>query len=337
MVDRNLVRELLLGVREGLLNDRLAHVMSKASAERQFAVELAALIEAHRRDVVTVPDGSEPARAGSAHLGLLVLPRGATEHRANGMLKAPESWPSGTLAIELRDVRLANGVDTPDGYDAALRELHWNLSERPASMPEGAKRADRIGLAIMTDGAWAGSPAKLEAERVAREVRIERWRPGPTGMLCIGSTSASIAYREWTGHVWVEAFVASPAGSAPPRDSLRTPPPESFGSGERETLAWYASHAADGRSVDGEGHAAAYVRVDAATLHAHRCDLYERLGVWGGTFEELRICLFVEERSWRERTCLEQGDGSSFELVPGVSQLLTELRTAWDRERATPI
>jgi len=331
MVDRNLVRELLIGVREELLNERLAHLMSKTTAERSFAIDLAALLEAHLRGVIAIPDFGGAGRSGANDVGLVVLAASSAEHRADGTLKAPESWPPRTVAIELRDIRLTNAAEAPNGYEGALRELRADVTARARAKSTRGEES-WLGLSLMTDGAWAGSPAKLAAEEVARDVRVARWRPCPEGLICIGSTSKSLAYREWSGHVWVEAFLPkSPEPFAALRSVVKLRPPAQFGSGPRESLAWYAAHGADGALFDGEGHTPAFLRVDATTLHEHRCDLYERAGAWGGTFEELRVCLYEEERIWRKND-----DGSDFEGVPGVSHLVDELRATWSREETSP-
>jgi len=313
MVDRRLVRELLLGVRKNLLNERLAHAMSKAAAETPFAFDLAALIEGHVRGVVAIPE--------CGGLDLVVLPEASVQHGSNGMLHAPTPWPPRTVALELKEVRLANGIETAGGYDETLSELRSAMAEKMAT-PRSAG-ADWVALSLMTDGA-PSETVKREAERVARDVRVERWRPCPEGLLCIGSTFRSVAYREWRANVWVEAFAPTPANLAIPlRTAVERRPPERFVP-DGEALAWYATHGADGDELDGDAHGAAHLRVEATALHEYRCDQYERLGRWGGTFEELRLCLFQEHNLWRK-----VGDDSSFDAVPGVSQLVDELRRAW--------
>jgi hypothetical protein len=190
MVDRSLVRELLGGIQERLLHERLAHAMSRAVAEREFAFELAGLIEEHVRDVVAIPPWTAAAGTPTATVGdvdLLVLPRRSAVHRKDGTLAPPRVWPAGTLAIELSEIRLASGVGGSSGYDAILAQLRTDLADKSAARPsEEPREASWLGLTVMTDAAWSDTPASVEGRRIARDVRVDRWRPCPPGLLCIG-------------------------------------------------------------------------------------------------------------------------------------------------------
>jgi hypothetical protein len=66
--------------------------------------------------------------------------------------------------------------------------------------------------------------------------------------------------------------------------------------------------------------------VETAALHEHRRDQYERSGTWGGTFAELRLCLYREERL---RSAADDGGRTLLGEVPGVAELVRELRAAW--------
>jgi hypothetical protein len=331
MVDVNFVRDLLRAVADSLLNERLAAALSRGAAERQFVFDLASLIEQQDSQHVAIPESSGNVRAGIGNVDLLVVSRESVGYRSDGILKAPDEWPSGTLAIELKDIRLANGTAGAYGYTKVLGQLQKDVVDKAAKLPAGHGRdADWLGLTVMTDGVWVETRDKVKtrAEQTARNVRLDRWEPCPDGLLCIGSVCRSISYREWGGTVWVEAFIPEPAERhVPPRDNVWAAPPETFGEQDEEKLWWYALHGVDGTSFDGDRHAPAHLRVEPATLRDHRRDLYRRTGRWGGTFEESRLCLYTEERSWRSTA-----DGSPFDGDRGVMQLLHELRVAWDAE-----
>ncbi len=337
MVERKLVHELLFGIQERLLHERLAHAMSRAVASGELAFELAALIEEHVRDVVAIPMWNRDAEEGVAHeADLVVLPRSSAVHRTDGTLAPPPTWPKGTVAVELSEIRLANGTGGARGYDGVLEHLRADLAAKSAD--DNRREATWLGLSVMTDAAWAGTPAKAEGERVAREVRIDRWRPCPAGLLCIGSVFGSMAYGAWKGDVWVEVFVPTivrtpPAASLPRGAGLRAHPPSALAGDGRASLSWYATHAEGGAELDGEAAGPRELGVETQVLHEHRRDQYERLGRWGGTFDELRLCLFMEARLWESARAAaggERGRGGAFEQVPGVSQLASELRAAWD-------
>jgi hypothetical protein len=309
---------LLVGVQENVLHERLAFAMSRGAGGRQLALDVAVLIEEHVRRVVVVPQRVE----AEGPLDLVVLPQDAAVMRLDGTMGAPDVWPAKAVAIHVGEVHLARGAEE---YDRALTRLRDGLIERAGRRTGGVDAGSAgspswVAMALMTSGAWAGTPAHAAATRVAREVRGSRWRPCPSGLVCFGSAFGSASYRSWSGDVWVEAYeLPSVEDTTAPFDgaALRAKPPSA-------STAWIATHTSDGSPLDGDAAGPALLGVETEALHETRRDQYERVGSWGGSVEELRLCLFVEERLWRARR-----DESRFEDVPGVSRIVEELAAAW--------
>jgi hypothetical protein len=325
--DRSFAVDLLSLVEERLFDERLAHTLSKAAVERQLAFDLAKLIEEMDPSVAAIPECG--GTSGVGNIDLLVVP--ADSAKRGKVLQAPRPLPHGTRAIELKQIRSADGTRGSYGYDGVLADLRAELHDKPAKLPaETHGVAAWLGITLMTDGAWRSSPDQRSADEVAHEVRIHRWRPCPEGLLCIGSVLGALTYREWHGSVWVEAFV--PTSGDPPgpaRANIHVPPPDSTSGNSERSLWWYAIHGADGGDLDGYGHGPAHLRVTTEALHGYRRAQYAQLGTWGGSFEELRLCLFMEQRIWRG-----SDTEPHFERWPGVASLLGELRAAWEAENA---
>ena len=51
-------------------------------------------------------------------------------------------------------------------------------------------------------------------------------------------------------------------------------------------------------SVDGYQYATENLGLECATLANRKLRTFDRKGVWQGSFEELRCCLFFEQRRW---------------------------------------
>lgn len=59
---------------------------------------------------------------------------------------------------------------------------------------------------------------------------------------------------------------------------------------------WTYAHRGSDGTFRGYEHALAFLECEAGELANERLDEYGRTGVWRGTFEELRVCLFFEAR-----------------------------------------
>jgi hypothetical protein len=325
---RSFTRDLLPRIRDELLGERLAQAMSKAASERQFAFDLAGLIDEWLPDQVAIPECSGNSRSGLGNVDVLVVPRDSVRERPDGMLRSPEAWPDGAIAIELKDLRLANGVKGTYGYDGVLRDLRSDVVEKALKVPPSKSgKVQWLGLTVMTDGGLEGTKPRAKAEATAREVRIERWRPAPEGLLCVGSVLGQMSHRDWHGNVWIEAFVHAPEeASVPVRSDIMVAPSDRFSGNNDESLWWYAIHGPDSRELDCLRHGPAYLHVDTQAIHDYRRAQFERTGRWGGTFEELRLCLLWAERIWKDQ------NEPDFGQWPGVAALVGELRTAWSDE-----
>ena len=53
-------------------------------------------------------------------------------------------------------------------------------------------------------------------------------------------------------------------------------------------------------TVDGYGYAKANLGVECGDLGNQKLETYERYGTWQGSFQELRCCLFFEQRRWHQ-------------------------------------
>ena len=51
-------------------------------------------------------------------------------------------------------------------------------------------------------------------------------------------------------------------------------------------------------TVDGYQYATENLGLECATLANRKLRIFDRRGVWQGSFEELRCCLFYEQRRW---------------------------------------
>ena len=52
-------------------------------------------------------------------------------------------------------------------------------------------------------------------------------------------------------------------------------------------------------TVDGYRYAKINLGVECGDLANQKLEIFERSGIWQGSFEELRCCLFFEQRRWR--------------------------------------
>ena len=325
----NYIGDLLALVRQRLFNERLAHALSKAAAERQFAFDLASVIDEFDPTRVALPECAGNARGGVGNVDLLVIP---SETATQGYrLQPPANFPPGTIAIEMKEIRLTRSNKGKYGYYSVLKDVRDQVTNNPGKLvKKGGQDADWFGLVLMSDGMWRGCRKNIrrQIEKTARDVRIDKWEPGPPNLVCIGSVSGSLEYRDWSGNVWVEVFQLMPSDEKKPkRDDIFVRPPDSTSGGnEQDTLWRYATHGADGCQLDGYRHGPAHLGVNTAVLHSYRRAQFDHAGRWPGTFEELRLCLFMEQRIWAHN------GGDHFERQPAVEQLVGELRAAWGRE-----
>jgi 23S rRNA G2445 N2-methylase RlmL len=81
-------------------------------------------------------------------------------------------------------------------------------------------------------------------------------------------------------------------------------------------------------TVDGYTYAQAHGMGEAGELANARLAAYRDTGTWSGTFEELRICLFFEQRRWRH----SDERPPTGEYWAGLQALYKAICAAWDRE-----
>ncbi len=96
---------------------------------------------------------------------------------------------------------------------------------------------------------------------------------------------------------------------------------------DRATLADLGAIWGYALTVQGYSYADKHLGADCATLANMRAEGYQRTGKWEGTFEELRCCLFFQQRAWRH-------DGST-PTGTGLEEILALHRTIckrWDLE-----
>jgi len=58
-----------------------------------------------------------------------------------------------------------------------------------------------------------------------------------------------------------------------------------------------------------------------------KLEIFERSGIWQGSFEELRCCLFYEQRRWRHF-----GTGPTGDQLMGLQALFLAVSERWDIE-----
>ena len=85
-------------------------------------------------------------------------------------------------------------------------------------------------------------------------------------------------------------------------------------------------------TVDGYGYATANLGVECGDLANQKLEAYGRYGNWQGSFQELRCCLFFEQRRWRHFGITPSGD----QLV-GIQALFMAIYERWDIEAGGPI
>jgi hypothetical protein len=80
-------------------------------------------------------------------------------------------------------------------------------------------------------------------------------------------------------------------------------------------------------TVDGYPYALEHFHRECLELANERLDAYERSGAWEGTFEELRCCLFFEQRRWRNFERNPEGKDRA-----AISALHSEICALWQPE-----
>jgi Eco57I restriction-modification methylase len=93
------------------------------------------------------------------------------------------------------------------------------------------------------------------------------------------------------------------------------------------TLVDWTAIAAYALTVDGYTYAQEHDLGDIGDLANSRLAEYRETGTWRGSFEELRLCLFFEQRRWRHFGETPSGNG-----LTTTQALHTAICDAWDRE-----
>jgi hypothetical protein len=173
-----------------------AHHLAKAAVERWFAFDLA-----HALDVTLAPMGwtALVERGGTGGLGnfdLLILPIEETEAAAR-MDLSTHQWSGRAIAIELKAAHLSQG-------EAGRRDgLLTDLTGKPSlAATAGRPCSAFLGVMITTDG--LGTGVRNEATK-ARSAALDKHRlPLADGISCLAWVERDVAYRGWSGRVWVE-------------------------------------------------------------------------------------------------------------------------------------
>jgi hypothetical protein len=80
-------------------------------------------------------------------------------------------------------------------------------------------------------------------------------------------------------------------------------------------------------TVDGYGYAPASLGVACGDLANQKLAIFERDGIWQGSFEELRCCLFYEQRR-----CRHFGTDPARDQLMGLQGLFLAISERWDIE-----
>jgi len=85
-------------------------------------------------------------------------------------------------------------------------------------------------------------------------------------------------------------------------------------------------------TVDGYGYTKANLGVECGDLANQKLEAYERYGTWQGSFQELRCCLFFEQRRWHHFGTDPVGN-----QLLGLQALFLAISERWDIEAGGPI
>ncbi len=80
-------------------------------------------------------------------------------------------------------------------------------------------------------------------------------------------------------------------------------------------------------TVDGYRYADKNLGIDCPTLANQRLEIFQSTGLWQGSFEELRCCLFYEQRRWRNFETTPTGK----DLV-AMQALFLAISASWETE-----
>ena len=80
-------------------------------------------------------------------------------------------------------------------------------------------------------------------------------------------------------------------------------------------------------TADGYRYAKTNLGVECGDLANQKLEIFERSGIWQGSFEELRCCLFYEQRRWRHFGTDPTGD-----QLMGLQALFLAISEGWDIE-----
>ena len=80
-------------------------------------------------------------------------------------------------------------------------------------------------------------------------------------------------------------------------------------------------------SVNGYQYATENLGLECGDLANRKLEIFERSGIWQGSFEELRCCLFYEQRRWRHFGTDPTGD-----QLMGLQALFLAISEGWDIE-----
>ena len=85
-------------------------------------------------------------------------------------------------------------------------------------------------------------------------------------------------------------------------------------------------------TVNGYNYAKPNLGVECADLANQKLNAFESSGIWTGSFEELRCCLFYEQRRWHHF-----GTDPSGDQLLALQALVLAISERWDTEAEGPI
>ena len=85
-------------------------------------------------------------------------------------------------------------------------------------------------------------------------------------------------------------------------------------------------------TMDGYTYAKTNLGVECGDLANQKLEIFETSGIWQASFEELRCCLFFEQRRWRHF-----GTDPSGDQLAGIQALCKAISERWDIEVGGPI
>lgn len=318
--DDDLADKVVSAARAVACRETFAHHLAKASVERWFAFELAAVLDEnlHQAEWTCLVECGASSDVGN--LDLVILPNSRVRHAAR-MKPSCDPWPRESIAIEIKAAHLGDGSG---GYRTALAS---DLTLKPSIAAGAGRYCQRwLGLLITTDGLCTNSPNREATARRAQSLRLRQLRPVPPLFVESAAVIENISYGEWTGSVWIDAISAF-SGVAPQRQEIVVRPPDTT---DIDQLFDYALQGAT-RPLAGYDHALAHLGICVADLANVRLEEFQKTGNWIGTFEELRGCLYFEQRRWRHF-----GNNPAGEDADAIRKLALALQQSFRREHGMP-